>query len=466
MQLFYSSLFSKARLKNRPGGLQSAGVLSAHKACANKPQIFISMSKVFQLRINKINQPPGLGEPSLSMFLSALKPRINKPLNNFQIRLQGFLSALKPRINKPLNNFQIRLQGFLSAFKPRINKPLNNFQIRLQGFLSALKPRINKPGAKKAGLFAIGASLWLFPLLLSAAESPNGSDLLKAAMHRDIPSYRQKMRQILQLPSSEALRRLSDNKEEKSFFEVFIFSNREALISEGINFIAAFSPPLGKRNAQGKTARKEAFQAKNYYIYQTLNEWNNQASYELHEISTDFWNLHIPVVSLENSALAKALESSDWERFQKEAAILMEEKPLSEWLGVWHARTSQGGTLFHIAAKAEFKEGDEKKFAQSLQQLIERTLPSAILQEIQRRNNYPEKRWLRRALRPELMEKGRHAYTWMNYGLILAGLSIIDHSWESPDLNIGMGLAGAGLCLLTFQKRHLIRKKWNPAVKN
>ena len=277
--------------------------------------------------------------------------------------------------------------------------------------------------------------------------------VVQAIIARKVSLYLIEMENLIKAPAREILEISHGEKDlpGSDLFNLLIDLNSRRFDHEAWDFLVAFTPPLGKKDGEGRTALKVAKDSENWRVYDTIYRLNNKADYELDKNDvTSIWSRNIPVVELEKTKIGKALIDSDFETFAREIERLVSSAPAYELLSFLHSRTSNGETPFHLIAKVK---RHEEKFASKTKEFMEFVLIPDALFWTKKAGDSPEHRFIRMVSSPDSRRK-INSFLKKIFGYGAAGFGLGVMAFTSGGENIvGMGLMGAGLCLLSFRSR-------------
>lgn len=275
--------------------------------------------------------------------------------------------------------------------------------------------------------------------------------VIQAIITRSVSSYLMEMENLIKAPAREILEISNGGKDlpGSDLFNILIDLNSRRFDYEAWDFLVAFTPPLGKKDREGRTALKVAKDLGNWRIYDTIYRLNNKANFELDKNDmTNIWSRNIPIVELEKTEIGKALINSDFETFAREIDRLISSAPAYELLSFLHSRTSNGETPFHLIAKVK---RHEEKFASKTKEFMEFVLIPDALFWIKKAGDSPEHRFIRMVSSPDSRQKiSSFLKKIFGYGATGLGLGVMAFTPGGENI-VGMGIVGAGLCLLSFR---------------
>ena len=125
----------------------------------------------------------------------------------------------------------------------------------------------------------------------------------------------------------------------------------KGLHKEAVDLLIALTPPLGKKDKNGMTAQQAAKAQKNKPLSQVFRKHRRiRSAFESDAAENDFWNRNIPLVPLEETALAQAVLREDPTAFH--AALKdLRAGAARDFLSLLHSRTSDGDSIFHLLAR-------------------------------------------------------------------------------------------------------------------
>ena len=206
------------------------------------------------------------------------------------------------------------------------------------------------------------------------------SKLIAAVEQPDISGYRTAMEDFLAVPAYIFAQTLSSERTARgplisetlsAYFTRDPSSGKliqyKELHKEAVNLLIAVTPPLGKKDKNGMTAWRSAKTQKNKPLSQVFRKHRRMRSaFELDRADGDFWNRNIPLVPLEETALAQAVLREDPRAFY----IALEDLkvgPARDFLSLLHSRTSDGESIFHLSAGVS---SHRESFAAGIDSLI------------------------------------------------------------------------------------------------
>ena len=411
-------------------------------------------------------------------FRKALRELYSGPAKNLFAVLQATTAE-----GDTLFHLAARVQSHQEEFARRIEKLIEKLVKPLQ-VQSSFKEAIRKGIPDRNNSTQTVSSRQPHTVASEASETEGGTtidlkttQLGRTVLERNIYAFHIELEKLLNDPSGEFLKVI--NSETETGEDIFDLLNnlaeeeRKKEIERGRNMTqlrkelrekapegsvfallelwSLLTPTLFTENKLGQKASETAASLKNKEVYEVLNQYGGRAlKFDLHVLEkSPIWRL-ISQIQLEDTPLAQAILNEDPKAF-RQALRELYSGPAKNLLFVFHAKTTKGDTLFHLAAQVK---SHQEEFAKGIEELIEFTIPAFIKEHLKDRRNTDVDNY---ADNKSSQLKVKRWYRWLMGGLVLLGAPSAVWLFNSDYYVLGTGMTlvtGVGLqqCYSSFKE--------------